>query len=152
MSKWKLKTLIPTLTLVITTSAAWSADFFDPDEAWNLLGTAKVSETIENDEWKAVKEFPADLRAATDDFTVEGYVVPILAEPEITTFILVQDPENCPFCGTGSGYGPVLEVMLDKAIPSVPEFSRIKVIGELELIEDPQTYQMFRLTDARATN
>ncbi|MEM1235891.1 MAG: hypothetical protein AAGI10_02895 [Pseudomonadota bacterium] len=149
MSKWKLKTLIPTLTLVITTSVAWASDGFDPDAAWNLLGTATVRE---NADWMADKEFPDELRAATSGFTVEGYVVPILAEPEMTAFILVQDPENCPFCGTGSGYGPVLEVMLDRAIPSVEEFSWIKVTGELELIEDPETFQLFRLNEARAVN
>ncbi|MEM6276745.1 MAG: hypothetical protein AAF714_07310 [Pseudomonadota bacterium] len=125
---------------------------FDSDAAWNLLNTATVSEKITGDIWEAVKEFPEPLRDATDDFVVQGFLVPMLAEAELSHFILVQDPENCPFCGNGSGYAPVLEVMLAQAIPALPEFSQIRVQGELELIEDPQTYQMFRLVDARAVN
>jgi len=145
---------LKTLALIATLSLATklSADIFDPDAAWNLLNTATVSEKIENDRWMAVKVFPNDLRAAVEDFEVEGYVVPILVEPTISTFILVQDPENCPFCGTGSVYGPVLEVLLARPMPSVPEFSRIKVSGTLELIDDPDTYQMFRLIAAKSVN
>lgn len=148
MWKWKLKTLTLILTLVTTTSAA--VETFDPDAAWNLLNTATLSERVVDDRWEVVKEFPDALRGAARDFTVEGYLVPIWAEPTLSAFILVQDPENCPFCGTGSGYGPVLEVFLARAIPAQAEFSRIKVQGELELLEDPETYQMFRLVEARA--
>ena len=147
MSKSKLKTLALTLTLVTTTEAA--AESFDSDAAWNLLNTATVREKIENDRWEAIKVFPDALRAATRNFEVQGYVVPVLPEARMSQFILVQDPENCPFCGNGAGYGPVLEVMMDKPIPSVPEFSQLKVAGTLELIDDPETFQMFRLTGAR---
>ncbi|MEM1373836.1 MAG: hypothetical protein AAGF78_05570 [Pseudomonadota bacterium] len=131
---------------------AFASEPFDSDAEWNLLNTASVSERISGDLWEAVKEFPDPLRAATDDFMVQGFLVPMLAEAQLSHFILVQDPENCPFCGTGSGYAPVLEVLLAQAVPSQPEFTQIRVQGTLELIEDPQTYQMFRLVDARAVN
>ncbi|MEM6896058.1 MAG: hypothetical protein AAF576_01685 [Pseudomonadota bacterium] len=147
MLKSKLKTLTLILTLGTATSVA--AELFDTDAAWNLLNTATVSERLKDGRWEAVKRFPDPLRDAAESFVVEGFVIPILPEPELSTFMMVQDPNNCPFCGTGSGYAPVLEVMLSHAIPSVPEFSRMRVTGELELIDDPDTYQMFRLVSAR---
>ena len=137
------------LTLAAASASVVAAELYDPDAAWNLLNMATVAEKIENDRWMAVKTFPEPLRAAAEDFEIEGYVVPILAEPEISAFILVQDPENCPFCGTGSGYAPVLEVILESTMPAVEEFSRIKVTGDLELISDPDTYQMFKLVGAK---
>ncbi|MEL6913258.1 MAG: hypothetical protein AAFP13_02030 [Pseudomonadota bacterium] len=146
LAKFPVKALPAALAAGLATAAA--AEFWDSDAAWNLLNLASVSEAVVDDTWFAVKAFPEELRAATDDFLIEGYVVPILAEPEISSFILVQDPENCPFCGTGSGYAPVLEVILGEPIPSVEEFSRIRVQGELELIDDPQTFQMFVLVNA----
>ena len=141
------------LVLILLAAPAAATDaLFDSDEAWNLLNTATVREKIEDDLYLAVKDFPAPLREAAEDFTVQGFLIPIWAEAELSAFMLVQDPENCPFCGTGSGYAPVLEVHLAEAIPAQEEFTQIRVRGELELIEDPLTYQMFRMVDARAVH
>lgn len=122
----------------------------DRDAAWNLLNLATVTDVVEGDVWKAVKEFPDELRDATSGFTVQGYLVPIVAEAELSRFILIQDSLGCPFCG--SSYGPILDVELAKAIPALPEFTEITVVGELDLIDDPDTYQMFVLREARALN
>ena len=102
---------------------------------------------IEGDTYAAIKTFPPALIARQDDFEITGFVVPITAEPFIQTFILVEDPANCPFCG-GSGYGPVLEVQLKRPIGTLTEFTELTVEGRLELIEDPETFQSYRMVDA----
>ena len=143
-------------TLAIITSLAVAAGFaaprdalaFDSDAAWLLLGDATVEEKIDGDNWKAIKTFPDDLRAAARGFDVEGYVIPVEVQARFSRFLLVQDPANCPFCGAGDGYGPVLEVEMRRPIPEVPEFSRLRVKGTLEFNEDPETFQMFTLVDA----
>ena len=143
MSKWKQLALLSILTLGITTSA-----FANPDN-WGLLSGVKISEEGEGLDWKAVKEFPASLQAATDGFTITGFAIPIVPEAYVETFLLVADPDDCPFCGS-SGYGPVLEVHLKRPIGDLVEFAEITVRGTLELIDDPQTFQAYRLLDAYA--
>lgn len=120
----------------------------DPQAAWDLLRTAEVREEGEGAEWRAVKTVPDSLRAAAEAFTVTGYLVPIMAEAELTTFLLVEQPENCPFCGNG-GYGPVLEVTMRTPLPDLPEFTEITLQGLLSFNEDPFTFQLYRLEDAR---
>ncbi|MEM1234870.1 MAG: hypothetical protein AAGH70_12165, partial [Pseudomonadota bacterium] len=89
----KVDAVAAALTLAGSVAVSVSAsELFDSDAAWNLLNTATVSERITGDIWEAVKEFPEPLRAATDDFTVQGFLVPMLAEAQLSHFILVQDP------------------------------------------------------------
>lgn len=116
-------------------------------DPWGLLAAVEVEEVIEGESYAALKTYPPALIAAQDSFEITGYVVPITAEPFISTFMLVEDPANCPFCG-GSGYGPVLEVQLKRPIGTLREFTEITVEGRIELIEDPETFQSYRLVDA----
>lgn len=135
-----------TLTLGILTSLIASAAL--PTEgAWRLLASVEIEEFEDGDIWEARKTFPDALVAAKSDFEITGYVVPITAEPYIQTFILVEDPDSCPFCGS-SGYGPVLEVHLKRPMDALTEFTVLTVTGQLELIEDTQTYQSYRLVEA----
>lgn len=120
----------------------------DPWAAWDLLRLAEVSEEGEGANWRAVKVIPDALRAQAADFTVSGYLVPIVPEAELTTFLLVEAPENCPFCGNG-GYGPVLEVTMAAPLPDLPEFTEITLRGTLTFNMDPYTFQLYRLEDAR---
>ncbi|MGR3467256.1 MAG: hypothetical protein ACU0CI_05200 [Shimia sp.] len=120
----------------------------DTDAPWNLLGDATFTETLKGDTYRVDKAFPAGLRDG-QTMTIEGYVVPIQAQAYITSFLLVQDPADCPYCGTGDGYAPTLEVLLSRAAPDIPEFSQVTVTGTLQFVTDTETWQLFRLTDAR---
>ena len=137
------------LALLLGAGAAGAADIpEDARAAWDLLRTAEVREEGDGADWRAVKIIPDSLRAASEGFTVTGFLVPILAEAELTTFLLVEQPENCPFCGNG-GYGPVLEVMMAEPLPDMPEFTELTLQGRLDFNEDPYTFQLYRLQDAR---
>ncbi len=138
------------LTLGIITSA-YATSALASDDAWDILASVEIEEVIEGDNYAAIKTFPPDLIARKDDFEISGFVVPITSEPYIQTFILVEDPANCPFCG-GSGYGPVLEVKLKRPIGTLTEFTELTVEGRLELIEDPETFQSYRMVDAVPRN
>lgn len=151
MSKSKRRTRTATATLAITTSLWLAAPTAaEPFENWELLSSVRVTEILVNDRWGAKKEYPEALLAARQGFEIEGYYVPIEAQPYVRSFILVPDPADCPFCGT-SGYGPALEVQLKGRMADIAEFSRITVRGELELITDPDTYMAYRMVDAAVT-
>lgn len=118
------------------------------EENWQLLGSVEIKEIITGDQWRVEKTFPPALKGAAKDFEIEGFFVPVLAEGEIRQFLLVEDPADCPFCGNG-GYGPVLEVHTRRPVPDMPEFTVMTVKGQLEFVEDPETMQLFKLTEAR---
>jgi len=151
-----MRTLITILMLATLTSSApafeeveWPGALELPgidDEAWALLSSAEGRETGMDDTWRVIKTFPEELRAATADFTISGFLVPITAQGDLKDLILVQNPAACPFCG-GEGYGPVLEVSLKRGIDWLPEFTRVTVRGRLELLEEDNTAQMFRMVD-----
>lgn len=143
MSKSKLLMLLSILMLGMPTEGQ------SDDSAWRLLGAVQIEEKGEGLNWEAVKTFPDDLRAAIDAFRITGFAVPIVPEPYVQTFLLVADPEDCPFCGS-SGYGPSLEVHLKRPMADLAEFDVVTLEGRLELIEDPQTFQAYRLMDAIA--
>ncbi|SFH34692.1 hypothetical protein SAMN04488020_110136 [Palleronia marisminoris] len=131
------------LTLVTLTSPALAAP-----QGWSLLETIEIREEIDGDEWRAVKTFPDAVHDRAMGFRITGYVVPIEAEAYITTFLLVKDPANCPFCGTATD-APVIEVHLSKPLPDMPEFAEITVEGDLEFVDDPHTLQAVIMRDAR---
>lgn len=141
MSMWKPLALLSILTLA-TTTESWAND-----RSWELLASIKVEDKAIGLDWQAVKTFPEEVRAAADAFQITGYAVPIVPEAYVETFLLVSDPDDCPFCGS-SGYGPALEVHLKRPLGNLTEFDLITVQGQLELIDDPMTFQAYRLLDA----
>lgn len=136
-------------SLILTCSLVLGAPLWaeDDDAAWRLLNTAEFHEIIDGDNWRVEKTIPAPLRAAAEDFEITGFFVPVIAQGEITEFLLVEDPADCPFCGSG-GYGPVLEVTSKRPMPDLAEFAEITLRGQLEFNESPETLQLFRLKDA----
>jgi len=112
-----------------------------------LLDTVQIKEVMSGNQWRAEKTFSDGLRAATDGFTIEGYYLPIEAQGYISSFLLIRDPADCPFCGL-SGYGPSLEVTLKRPMRDRAPYSKITLRGDLELIDDPETYMAYRLIDA----
>ena len=150
-SNQRVRATILTLAIitsaVITSHAAVAQDAADPDASWRLLADVEIKEIINGDLWRAEKTFPDALRAATDGFEITGFFVPITAQAYVETFLLVENPADCPFCG-GGGYGPVVEVRMRHPLPDMPEFSLLRLRGDLVLIDDPETFQLYRLEDA----
>lgn len=146
MSKWKRQTRRITATLAILISLGCPA-LAAGQNGWDLLRLVTITEVVEDDHWRADKEFPQALLNATDDFVIEGFYVPIVPQAYVTSFLLVEDPADCPFCGWNS-YGPSLEVAMKSPMPDLQEFTHIAIQGQLELIEDPETYMAYRLHDA----
>lgn len=137
-----IATLATTTSLAVTAALAAS-----PFDNWRLLDSVEITEVVQNDIWIAQKTFPDDLVAARDGFTIEGFYLPIEAQAQITSFLLIRDPAECPFCG-GGGYGPSLEVTLARPMNDRELYTRITIQGQLELIDDPETYMAYRLVDA----
>lgn len=134
------------LSLMVLAPAGALADTW---QTWRLLESVEVTEMHEGERFRVQKDFPDALRAATQGFELAGYVVPVVPEPWMTTFLLVERPEDCPFCGSGYGPSTTVEVYLDRPMKDLPEFSYVELRGDLELVEDPDTMQMFRLRNAR---
>lgn len=134
--------------LATLTSLALSAGVAAADTGWDLLGTAVADPMVTGNKLTFEKNFPDELVAAAEGFEIEGFYVPVEAQAYIQSFLIVEDPADCPFCG-GAGYGPVLEVYLDEPMKDRAEFSLIGVRGTLEFVDDPETLQMFRLVGAR---
>ena len=117
-----------------------------PADGWDLLAAIEVEEVIEGDRWEARKTYPDALLAGAEGFEITGHVVPVLPEAELRTFLLVPDPDDCPFCGS-AGYGPSLEVAMRRPLDA-GEGERVTLRGDLEVVADPETWQAVRLTDA----
>ncbi len=140
-----------TRTLAITTSLSLiglvpqAALALSPEAVWTHFAQAM---SVEQPDYTWKKTYPDTL---TDGMSVQvtGFIVPIQVQAYFTTFLLVDDPQNCPFCGSGAGYGPVLEVDLKRPMPETTEFDAITVEGRLEFIDDEYTSQLFRLVEAR---
>lgn len=143
-----MRSIIPTLATV-TSLLAPAVAAADAERLWPLLAQVRFEERGTEDDWTVSKTFPAELRALSGPVTLRGYPVTVLPEAEVTNFLLVQDPEDCPYCGSNAGYGPTLEVRLAAPLPFLEEGRAQDVTGTLELIEAPDTYQAFRLTGAR---
>ena len=122
------------------------------DGGWALLGLAEITETpVPGDTgvtYRIDKRFdPALQAAAAAEFTISGYLVPLLAEPYLDRFLLVPDPADCPFCGN-AGYGPSLPVDMKRALPDLPEGTFLILSGQLELDRSAESFDLYRLFDA----
>jgi hypothetical protein len=113
---------------------------------WGLLAAIEIEEVQIEDRWEARKTYPEALLAATEGFEITGHVVPVVPDAELRLFLLVPDPEQCPFCGD-AGYGPSLEVEMRDALDAV-EGEEVTLAGRLEIVADAETWQAVRLTDA----
>lgn len=114
---------------------------------WDLITGIEYQETETADSWAVTKTYPDGLRDMAQDFRITGYYVPVEAQAYVSTFLLVPDPADCPFCGS-SGYGPSLEVTMKRPMPDVPEATRISVRGTLKFDDSTETYRAVFLTDA----
>lgn len=143
------QTTTRTLAIITSLTLGWIAPQAalgsSPEVAWNQFAQAM---SVEQSDFTWKKEYPPSLQ---DGMTVKvtGYVVPVEAQPFFMSFLLVDDPQNCPFCGSGEGYGPVLEVQLKRPIAETPEFAQVTVEGTLRFVEDEYSSQLFRLVDAQ---
>ncbi len=141
-----MKSTFLRLALASILTQAISTEPAGAEDGWDLLGAIELRETETNGRWAVEKTFPDALRATADSFRITGYYVPVQAQAYVRSFLLVPDPADCPFCGSG-GYGPTLEVQMRKAMPDIPEGSRITVEGTLRLIDSDETFQSAILTE-----
>ncbi|GAA4224991.1 hypothetical protein GGQ68_001819 [Sagittula marina] len=114
---------------------------------WELITGIEYAETETETEWKVEKTIPEALRAQAEAFEITGFYVPVEAQPYVSQFLIVPDPEDCPFCGS-NGYGPTLEVHLSEPMEDIPEATEVKVRGTLNFDESTETYRAVFLTDA----
>ncbi|KUF11782.1 hypothetical protein [Pseudoponticoccus marisrubri] len=114
---------------------------------WDLIQQIGYKETEANGRWRVEKTIPPELRAMAPDFRITGYYVPVQAQARVTQFLLVPDPADCPFCGE-SGYGPTLEVTARRAMPDMPEGTRITLKGRLAIDDSDTTYRAVMLENA----
>jgi len=128
--------------------APHAAQALSPEAVWNQFAQAM---SVEQPDFTWKKTYPDKLSNGME-IEVTGFIVPIQVQAYFTTFLMVDDPQNCPFCGNGEGYGPVLEVELKRPMAETAEFEAITVSGRLEFVGDEYTSQLFRLTDARVLN
>ncbi len=135
------------VTLALIASLGWGA--VASAGGWSSLATAAWEETETEQGWLVRKYFPDTLRNEAADFTITGFLVPVVPEPELSNFLLVETRLDCPYCGESASPTSVLEVELAAPIAHRDEFSRITVRGKLEFIENTMTTQLFRLTEAR---
>ena len=133
---------ILTSSLVLLAAPAW------PD-GWDLLSAIEVEEVQVEDRWEARKTYPDALLAAREGFEITGHVVPVVPQAELELFLLVPDPDDCPFCGS-AGYGPSLEVTMRRPLDAA-EGEEVTLRGTLEIVADPATWEAVRLTDAVRT-
>ena len=116
---------------------------------WDVIQEVGLREVGTDDDWSVEKTFPAGFEDGAETFSIEGYAVIFAAQADLQEIMLVPDAAQCPFCGSGEGYGPVLEVVFDRPVAiDVPE-EAIRVEGRLEAVDDPRTFQAFRMTGAR---
>ena len=114
---------------------------------WQLLSTIESVDTSDDIIPNLIKTFPEELRAASDNFEIEGYVMRFVSEPYLQEFMLLPDTPECAFCG-GIGYGPFLEVRMETPLGDMPNYTKLRVRGQLELIEDPTVFDTARLVNA----
>ena len=135
-------TAFEAVTVCLTTVCA------DPAEAnpWDLITAIEYEETETETTWSVKKIVPADLRAMASSFEITGFYVPIEPQAYVSSFLLVPDPADCPFCGQ-NGYGPSLEVKMKRPMPDVPEATKITLRGTLHIDDSPETYRAVYVTD-----
>jgi hypothetical protein len=114
---------------------------------WELIVGIEYKESEANGDWSVEKILPEPLKAMSEGFTITGFYVPVEAQAQVSQFLLVPDPADCPFCGS-NGYGPTLEVFMKRPMADVAEATKITVEGTLNFDESTETYRAVFLTDA----
>ncbi|MAM61734.1 hypothetical protein [Maritimibacter sp. UBA3975] len=127
----------------IVAPAAASAN----DDPWALLGGIQIDEIITDTTYEVKKTYPAAIRDGAQEFRITGYAVPMYPGQATRDVLLVADMGDCPFCGS-SDHGGSLQVELDEPV-LIEEGQRISVIGSLELVDDPETWQAAILRAAK---
>lgn len=148
MMRTTTRTLAISISLALGGSLPQATYAMSPETVWNELAQSMA---VEQSDFTWKKDY-ADSLTNGMNLTVTGFIVPVQVQAYFDSFLLVDDPQNCPFCGNGEGYGPVLEVQLKRAIPETAEFALITVEGTLEFVGDEYSSQLFRLKDARVVD
>lgn len=117
------------------------------DDPWALLAAIEVDEIISDTSYTVKKTYPDAIRNGAQEFRITGYAVPMFPGVAGRDLLLVSDMGDCPFCGQPD-HGASLQIQLDEDV-LIDEGQRISVIGALELVDDPETWQAAILRGAR---
>ncbi len=122
---------------------------------WKLLSKTKsIPYSYEDDEGNEIKgvrpEFDPALKALdTQDITMQGYMFPLNAGDEQTSFLFGPFPVSCPY-HYHVGPALVIEAHTNEAVKF--GFEPITLTGRLELVPKDDEYNLFyRLKNARLT-
>ena len=115
---------------------------------WALLASVEIEEVIDGDSYEVRKSFPEQLQDGIQGFRISGYAMPMEAGDAVRQVMLVSDMGNCPFCGSAD-HSVTLMVELDEPMSTFDEGLRLSVVGDLEAVTDPETWQSAVMRRAR---
>lgn len=141
----KQQTSIAALSVALTGVAAPSFGETDP---WALLSAVEIDEIVTETSYEVRKSFPERLEQGIPGFRISGYAVPMEQGASVRQVMLVSDMGNCPFCGQ-SDHGVSLMVELDEPIQTFDEGTRLSLVGDLEAVTDPETWQSAVMRNAQ---
>lgn len=146
-----IRPITATSTFALLATGAATTPTLANDDPWAVLSNIQIEEIIEGNSYRAVKTYPAEIENGVEKFAITGYAVPLTLDPTKPTaqLMLVSDMGDCPFCGSSEHAGQ-LQVDLEDPI-LIEEGQRLSVVGSLELIHDPETWQSAIMRGARIT-
>ncbi len=139
-----------TSSLALLALSAGTTSAFAIDDPWALLDQITIDEQVSADSYVVKKTFPLAIQNGVKEFRITGYAMPLTPGNQVRDLILVADMGNCPFCGSPD-HGATLQVELDNPI-QIEEGQRISVVGALEPVTDPETWQSAILRGASLTD
>lgn len=121
------------------------------DDPWAVLSAIQIDEITSDGAYRVVKTYPAEIENGVEKFAITGFAMPLTLEPgaPTTELMLVSDMGDCPFCGAPD-HGGQLQVELENPVV-IEDGQRLTVIGALELVDDPETWQAAIMRGARIT-
>lgn len=144
------RTLTATSTFALM-AAGYALPTMAADDPWAVLSNIEIEEITTDGAYRVVKSYPAEIENGVEKFAITGYAVPLTLDPSEPTLelMLVADMGDCPFCGSSQHQGQ-LQVELDEAVV-IEEGQKISVVGALELMHDPETWQAAIMRGAKIT-
>lgn len=121
------------------------------DDPWAVLSAIEIDEIVSEGSYRVVKTYPVEIENGVERFQITGYAMPLTPEPGTATtqVMLVSDMGDCPFCGSPE-HGGQLQVELAEPVV-IEDGARISVVGALELVDDPETWQAAIMRGATVT-
>ncbi|WP_421704608.1 hypothetical protein [Aliiroseovarius sp.] len=138
----------PSIAALYVAMAGAAGPAFGETDPWALLSAVEIEEIVTETRYEVRKSFPEQLEQGISDFRISGYAMPMEAGASVRQVMLVSDMGSCPFCGQAD-HGITLMVELDEPISTFDEGTRLSLVGDLEAVTDPDTWQSAVMRHAR---